>query len=163
MPSFAYHLRTRLYNASSWMLRTWYVSICGMTIGTDCRISRSARLDRTNPRGVHIGDHTLISFDAAILTHDFVGGRHVDTYVGSNCFIGARSLIMPGVRIGNHCIIGSGSVVTADIPDNSVAVGNPARILHSNIVTGRWGIRDPGFLIKEGIVAPTPDHAPAVN
>ncbi|KAB7644174.1 acyltransferase [Polymorphobacter fuscus] len=135
------------------MLRTWYVSVLGMTIGVDCRISRSAKLDRTNPRGVHIGDHTLISFDAAILTHDFVGGRHVDTFVGSNCFIGARSLIMPGVRIGNHCIIGSGSVVTSDIPDNCVAVGNPARILHRNIVTGRWGIRNPKFLVKEGIIA----------
>ena len=150
----AYRIRTKLYNASSWLLRTWYVRGLGMDIGIDCRISRSARLDRTNPRGVHIGDHTLVSFDAAILTHDFVGGRHVDTYVGSHCFIGARAMVMPGVRIGNHCIIGSGTVVTSDIPDNCVAVGNPARVLHSNIVTGRWGIRNPKFLIKEGIIAP---------
>lgn len=148
-------LRTRLHAASSALLRAWYVHVWGMTIGEGCRISRSARLDRTNPRGVHIGDHTLVSFDAAVLTHDFVGGRHVDTFIGSHCFIGARTVIMPGVRIGNHCVIGAGAVVTADIPDNCLAVGNPARILQENIVTGRWGIRNPRFLALEG-VAPLP-------
>ena len=147
-------LRTRLYGVSSALLRAWYVHVWGMTIGTGCRISRSARLDRTHPRGVHIGDHTLVSFDAAILTHDFVGGRHVDTFIGSHCFIGARTVIMPGVRIGNHCVIGSGAVVTGDIPDNCLAVGNPARILQENIVTGRWGIRNPRFLELEGSAAP---------
>lgn len=44
--------------------------------------------------------------------------------------------------------------MTSDIPDNSVAVGNLARVLlHSNIITGRWGIRNPEFLVKEGIIA----------
>jgi acetyltransferase-like isoleucine patch superfamily enzyme len=96
----------------------------------------------------------LISFDVAIISHDFVGGKHLDTRVGSHCFIGARSIIMPGVKVGNHCIVGAGSVVTADVPDRSIVVGNPARILHSNIVTGRWGIRNPKFLAAEGISAP---------
>ena len=150
----SYRLRTKGYNAASALRRYYFVKVLGMTIGVDCRISGSARLDRTNPRGIHIGDSTLVSFDAAILTHDFVGGRHMDTHIGSNCFIGARTVIMPGVRIGDHCVIGSGSVVTSDIPSNSVAVGNPARVLHSNIVTGRWGIRNPKFLIKEGIALP---------
>jgi acetyltransferase-like isoleucine patch superfamily enzyme len=145
-------LRTRLYRWTSLAQRSWYVHVWGMDIGHDVRISRSARLDFTNPRGVHIGDCTLISFDAAILSHDFVGGKHMDTWVGHHCFIGARALIMPGVRVGNHCIIGSGSVVTHDVPDNSVAVGNPARVIASDIVTGRWGIRNPAFLKKEGIL-----------
>jgi acetyltransferase-like isoleucine patch superfamily enzyme len=147
-------LRTQLYQVHS-AVRCWYFrNVWGMTIGNEVKISLSARLDRTNPRGIHIGDATLISFDAAILTHDFVSSRHVDTFIGSHCFIGARTVIMPGIRIGNHCIIGSGSVVTADVPDNSLVVGNPARILKSNIVTGRWGIRAPGFLRKEGIAVP---------
>ena len=125
----AYRIRTKLYNASSWMLRTWYVRGLGMDIGIDCRISRSARLDRTNPRGVHIGDHTLVSFDAAILTHDFVGGRHVDTFVGSNCFIGARAMVMPGVRIGKHSFVTAHALVAQDMPENSLVSGTPAKRL----------------------------------
>lgn len=146
--------RTRLYHYNSAAQRWWYRTVWKMDIGRDVRLSRSAKLDRTNPRGVHIGDCTLVSFDAAILTHDFVGGRHVDTWVGSHCFIGARSIIMPGIRIGNHCIVGSGAVVTADVPDNCIVVGNPARVLKEGIVTGRWGIRNPRFLVKEGIIPP---------
>lgn len=145
-------LRTKLHHLSADLLLYYYNRVWGMDIGQGVMISRSAKLDRTNPRGIHIGDHTLVSFDAAILTHDFVSNRHLDTWIGTHCFIGARSIVMPGIRIGNHCIIGSGSVVTADIPDNSLAVGNPARILKSNIVTGRWGIRAPEFLRKEGVL-----------
>lgn len=148
-------LRTRLQQWLTAVRRIYLIRFWGMDIGREVRISGSARLDKTNPRGVHIGDATLVSFDAAILTHDFVSNRHLDTYIGSHCFIGARAMIMPGIRIGDHCIIGSGSVVTADVPSNSLAVGNPARILSSGIVTGRWGIRAPEFLKKEGLLPET--------
>jgi acetyltransferase-like isoleucine patch superfamily enzyme len=142
-------LRTRLYRTSS-KLQTWYYRrVWGMTIGDDCRISTSAKLDKTNPRGMHVGDSTLISFDAAVLTHDFVGNKHLDTFIGSNCFIGARSIILAGIRIGDHCVVGAGSVVIADVPSNSIVVGNPARIVRSDIVTGRWGILDERFLKVE--------------
>ena len=43
--------------------------------------------------------------------------------------VGGNVVINPGVHIGNNVVIGSGSVVTKDIPDNSVAVGNPARVI----------------------------------
>jgi acetyltransferase-like isoleucine patch superfamily enzyme len=79
-----------LHALSSALLLARDVHFWGMTIGEGCRISRSARLDPTHSRCVHIGDHKLVSFDAAILTHDFVGGRHLDTFIGSHCFIGAR-------------------------------------------------------------------------
>ena len=49
--------------------------------------------------------------------------------VGEHTFIGTRSIIMPGVTIGRRCVIGAGSVVTNDIPDNSVAVGVPAKVI----------------------------------
>ena len=51
--------------------------------------------------------------------------------VGNNVFIGADAIILPGVTIGNNCIIGCGAVVTRDIPDNSVAVGVPARVIET--------------------------------
>ncbi|MBN1645260.1 acyltransferase [Candidatus Woesearchaeota archaeon] len=49
--------------------------------------------------------------------------------IGDNTFIGANSTIMMGVKIGKQCIIGSGSVVTKDIPDSSVAMGIPAKVV----------------------------------
>ena len=51
--------------------------------------------------------------------------------IGDNVWIGGNSTINPGVKIGNNCVIGSGSVVTHDIPDNSIAVGNPCRVVKS--------------------------------
>lgn len=49
--------------------------------------------------------------------------------IGDNVWIGGNVVINPGVIIGNNCVIGSGSVVTKNIPDNSIAVGNPARVI----------------------------------
>lgn len=51
--------------------------------------------------------------------------------VGSNVHIGTGSIIMPGVTIGNNVIIGCGAIVCHDIPNDSVAVGVPARIIES--------------------------------
>lgn len=51
--------------------------------------------------------------------------------VGDNCWIGAGSIICPGVTIGENSVIGAGSVVTKDIPANSVAVGNPCKVLRT--------------------------------
>jgi galactoside O-acetyltransferase len=52
-----------------------------------------------------------------------------EIHIGNDCFIGARSFILPGVTIGNNCIVGAGSVVSGNIPDNSLVVGNPATII----------------------------------
>jgi maltose O-acetyltransferase len=49
--------------------------------------------------------------------------------IGNDCWIGGNSVICPGVSIGNGCVIGAGSVVTKDIPENSLAVGNPAKVI----------------------------------
>lgn len=52
-----------------------------------------------------------------------------DVYIGENVWIGAGVILVPGVRIGKNTIIGGGSVVTKDIPDHVVAVGNPCRVV----------------------------------
>jgi acetyltransferase-like isoleucine patch superfamily enzyme len=118
-----------------------YRRVYGMDIGREVRISIWARLDKANPKGVHIGDFTTITSRAAILTHDFVGRLHADVYIGRNCFIGHGAIVLPGVRIGDSVIVTGNSVVSHDVPPNSIVTGNPARIVESNIVTGPWGVR----------------------
>ena len=50
-------------------------------------------------------------------------------YIGENAWIGAGAIIMPGIRIGRDAVIGAGSIVTRDVPERTVAVGNPCRVL----------------------------------
>ncbi len=51
--------------------------------------------------------------------------------IGNDVWLGGNVSVLPGERIGNNCVIGAGSVVNRDIPDNSVAVGNPCRVIKS--------------------------------
>lgn len=49
--------------------------------------------------------------------------------IGDNCWFGGNVTVIGGVTIGNGCVIGAGSVVTHDIPDHSLAAGNPCRVI----------------------------------
>ncbi|MDF1762119.1 MAG: acyltransferase [Oleibacter sp.] len=100
-----------------------------MNIGNGVKISLKAKLDKTNPKGIFVGDDTYIAFDAAILSHDMTRNIHKDVVIGKRCFIGARSIILPGVTIGDEVVVAAGSIVTRDIPSNSLVAGNPAKVL----------------------------------
>lgn len=56
---------------------------------------------------------------------------HSAIYIGDNVFIGVRSVILPGVKIGSNVVIAAGSIVTSDVPDNCVYGGNPAKLIKS--------------------------------
>jgi acetyltransferase-like isoleucine patch superfamily enzyme len=122
------------------MRRFYFNKLWGMDIGPQCRISFSAKLDKNFPTGIHIGEYTAVSFGATILTHDYTRSLHVDTWIGKECQIGARSVIMPGVKIGDNCVVAVASVVMKDVPSNCLVSGNPARIIDRGIQTGPWGI-----------------------
>lgn len=117
--------RNFLLNARIAVLRNVY----GMNIGRRVRISLKANIDKTNPKGIHIGDDSYIAFDVAILTHDMSRLTHQDVYIGKCCFIGARSIILPGVSVGDHSVVGAGSVVTKNVPANTLVAGNPAKVV----------------------------------
>jgi acetyltransferase-like isoleucine patch superfamily enzyme len=122
------------------MRRFYFNKIWGMDIGSQCMISFSAKLDKSFPSGIHIGEYTAVSFGATVLTHDYSRSLHVDTWIGKECQIGARSVIMPGVKIGDNCVVAVASVVMKDVPSNCLVSGNPARIIEKGIQTGPWGI-----------------------
>ena len=85
---------------------------------------------------VTIGDNCQLAPNVAIYTagHPIYPSTRNSLYeygkevtIGDNCWIGGNTVICPGVRIGSNVVIGAGSVVTRDIPDWSVAAGNPCR------------------------------------
>ena len=116
-----------------------YNKVYGMHISKSARISYGTRLDKTNPKGVHIGEESYLASGAIVFAHDFSRGIHEDTFIGKRCFIGANAIIMCGITIGDEVIIGSGAIVTKDVPSNCIVVGNPARIIKEDIHTKRFG------------------------
>lgn len=122
-----------------------YNKFWGMDIHPTVRISMSAKLDKTYPVGIHIDEYTYIAFGAAVLSHDMTRSLKTHTYIGKSCFIGAHSLVLPGVRVGDGSIVAAGAVVTKDVPPKSIVAGNPAVVVRSGIETDLWGIlRKPG-------------------
>lgn len=93
-----------------------------MDIGNNVIIAKTVKLDTSiNPKGIHIGDNTMILRGVTVLAHDYCRGKngtnfYCETYIGRNCVIGVNSIILPGVRIGEHCVVGAGSVVTKNTP-----------------------------------------------
>ena len=87
---------------------------------------------------IYIGDKVMIGPNVTIATANHPIDPKLraqglqynkDVYIGENVWIGANAVIVPGVHIGKNTVIGAGSVVTKDIPDNVVAVGNPCKVL----------------------------------
>jgi acetyltransferase-like isoleucine patch superfamily enzyme len=109
----------------------------GMDIHPTARISTTALIDRTWPRGVHIAEHCVIEEQAVLLTHDMTRGIYMDTRLGARSHLGPRSILMPGLTVGEDCLVLAGAVVTKDMPPSTVAIGNPAKIMpRSEYVVG---------------------------
>ncbi len=112
----------------------------GMDVDPTAKVSLSAKLDKTYPQGIHIGAYTCVTFGVAILAHDMARDLRSDTVIGKNCFIGAHSIILPGVTVGDGSVVAAGSVVNKDVPAGSIVAGNPAKVIRSGIRTGAYGI-----------------------
>ena len=123
--------------------RLWLRNVWKLDIDPTVEMSLSEKFDLTHPKGIHVGSHTYIAFEARILSHDMTRNFRADTWIGSNCFIGGRALILPGVVIGDSCIVGAGSVVTRSIPAHCIVAGNPARILYTDAHLLSYGRIDP--------------------
>lgn len=116
----------------------FFYRLIGMKVAGTAKISLKSQLDTTHPRGVFIGEFTMITAGVLILSHDFVNQRKLKTKIGRNCFIGAKSVILPGVTVGDNCVIAAGSIVTSDLLPNGLYGGNPAKFI-KEITVGEYG------------------------
>lgn len=115
----------KIVHAARHAIRKWFYRRLGTAIGQNVRLYGG--LDGVNPDKITIGNNTVIAKAAQIIAHCPVRGN-APVRIGANCYIGYGAIILPGVTVGDNCIIGAGSVVTRDIPPNSIAYGNPARL-----------------------------------
>lgn len=110
-----------------------------MNIASSARISLGAKLDKTYPKGIHIGNESYVASGAIVFSHDYARGLHTDTHIGKQCFIGANAIIMPGLTIGDNVVVGAGAVVTKDVASGCIVAGNPARVIKEGIKTVKYG------------------------
>lgn len=109
----------------------------GMTVGKNFQRLSGAILDPGHCWLIEIGDNVTIAPRVHILCHDASTKMHLGmtkigrVTIGNNVFIGAESVVLPGVKIGNNVVIGANSTITHDVPDNTVVAGNPARKISS--------------------------------
>ncbi len=109
----------------------------GMKVGKNFKRLGGVILDPSHCWLIEIGDDVTIAPRVHVLCHDastktFLNYTKIGRVtIGNNVFIGAESVILPGVTIGNNVIIGANSTVTHDIPDGTVVIGSPACVLCS--------------------------------
>lgn len=107
----------------------------GLTVGKNFSRQQDVIIDHSHCWLITIGDNVTMAPRSYILAHDATTkNKHGYTKIGcveiaDNVFVGAGAIIMPGVSIGKNSIIAAGSVVTKSIPANSVAGGNPAKVI----------------------------------
>ena len=109
----------------------------GMKVGKNFGRLNGVILDPSHCWLIEIGDNVTLAPRVHVLCHDastktFLGFTKVGRVtIGDNVFIGAESVILPGVTIGSNVVVGANSTVTHDVPDNTVVAGSPAKVLCS--------------------------------
>ena len=107
----------------------------GLIIGKNVTLMGEVIIDPSHCWHIEIGDDVILAPRVHILAHDastklFLGHTLVSNVkIGNRVFIGAGTIVSPGVTIGDDVVIGAGSLVTKNIPSSSVAAGNPAKVL----------------------------------
>lgn len=137
----------------------------GLTVGENFDAQIGFELDPSHCWLITIGDNVTFGPHVQVLAHDASTcktngyARIGKVQIGDNVFVGAGSIILPNVSIGKNAIIGAGSVVTHSVPENTVAVGNPARVIASvadfseknRVLMENVPVYEEAYTLREGI------------
>lgn len=116
----------------------FYANFGGRNVHLGNHVYANFHLTCVDDTNIYIGDDTMIGPNVTIVTATHPVSPTLrkkgyqynkEVHIGKNCFIGAGSIILPGVTVGDNSIIGAGSLVNKDVPSGVIVVGNPARIL----------------------------------
>jgi len=104
----------------------------GLYINAGCTLGSASMLDEYVfiNRGVCLGHHANLGRFVSIGPGAVVAGQ---VTIGNGTLIGAGAVVLPKVRIGKNAVVGAGAVVTKDVPDYCVVVGNPARVMKTDV------------------------------
>lgn len=130
-----------------------YLRKKGIKIGQNCEIHTMSF--STEPYLIQIGNRVRIASGTHFITHDgsitcfrdeLLGGLFGKIKIGNNVFIGINCIILLNSSIGDNCIIGAGSVLRGQFPDNSVIIGNPAKVVSTTTIQKMFFRNNPGFI-----------------
>ncbi len=154
-------LKRLFLKVSSDKVRIKYFRKQGMKIGKGCFIASTSF--STEPYLIEIGDHVAIAAGTDFLTHDGAiwcfrkDHPNADIFgkikIGNNVFIGYNCTILPNTVIGDNCIVGAGSIVRGTFPENSVIIGNPARVIMKMSVQQFLYLQNPNLLQTKNLPA----------
>ena len=104
-----------------------FYKLMGLSIGKNAQIMPDQKIDIFFPENISIGENSIIGQDCFFACHEFNVDefRYGSITVGKNVLIGARSFILPGVKIGDGALVSAGTVIYKDVPENVLAVGSP--------------------------------------
>jgi acetyltransferase-like isoleucine patch superfamily enzyme len=131
----------------------------GMKIGNNCHFNTMSF--STEPYLIELGNNVAISAGCDLVTHDGairifrdkMGNADIfgKIIIGNNVFIGINCTILPNTVIGNNCIIGAGSVVRGKFPDDSVIIGNPAKVVMKTNFQKFLYLQNPGLIMTHDL------------
>lgn len=138
LKSWVFHSLAYSSPLPSWAVR--FQRIRGVKIGKNCHISPYVLIDLLHPELIKIEDNVTISSNSMIFAHvnpsssDFLKKHGYPrttkpVTIKNGAVVSVGCIIIAGVTIGENSIVGAGSVVTQDVPDHCVVVGNPARVV----------------------------------
>ena len=135
----------------------FYANFGGHHVHFGKKIYANFNLTLVDDTHIYVGDYTMFGPNVVLATagHPILPQLREKGYqynapihIGKNCWLGAGTIVLPGITIGDNSVIGAGSIVTKDIPSNVVAVGNPCKVLR------KIDEKDKNFYFKDRKISP---------